>query len=217
MKKYFCCFFLIILFPATFRCSGQNVNDTTKVIKVETIYGKTYTGILVSENQSDLILNTENLGRISIPIEHIKSRKELKASKNFNPNEKYYKGELSERELLNQKLERAKKLQVTGTFLTLGGTAAVVGGYFLLEKGFMVKYPSTPGNLSGDTYTTAGGAIGLLLMMVGIPTICVGVTTLIGGTVKRGVVKKKLEISPVNIKTPMSSRSVNGLSLKVCF
>jgi hypothetical protein len=206
-----------MLLPVTFRCYGQNVNDTTKVIKVETIYGKIYTGILVSENQSDLILITENLGRISIPKEHIKSRKELKTSKNFDPNEKYNKGGLSERELLDQKLERAKKLQVTGTFLTIGSSAAITGGYFLMEKGFMVHSHSTPGNLSGDTYTTTGGAVGLLLIIVGIPTVFVGVTTLIGGTVKRGIVKKKLEISPVNISTPMGINSVHGLSLKLSF
>lgn len=217
MKKQFCCFFLIILLSVTFRCYGQNEKDTTKVIRVETVFGRIYTGILVSENQSDLVLISENIGEISIPKEHIKSRKEIKPSKNFDPREKYRNVAISEKELLCQKLDRAKRLQVTGTFLTIGGSAAITGGYFLMEKGFMVNSHSTPGNLSGDTYTTTGGAVGLLLVMVGIPTVCVGITTLIGGTVKRGIVKKKLEISISNINTPMSSKAVNGLSFKFTF
>jgi hypothetical protein len=217
MKKLYFCFFIVIVLLNSFSCLAQNLPDTNRIFRIETIYGDIFTGILVSETQSDLVLITENIGEISIPIEHIKSRKEIKPSKNFDPREKYRNGAISEKELLYQKLDKAKRLQVTGTFLTIGGSAAITGGYFLMEKGFMVNSRSTPGNLSGDTYTTTGGAIGLLLMIVGIPTVFVGVTTLIGGTVKRGIVKKKLEISFVNIKNPMSSRSINGVSFRLNF
>jgi hypothetical protein len=52
---------------------------------------------------------------------------------------------------------------------------------------------------------------------LGLPVTCVGIPVLLGGTAKKNAAKKKLQISPITLRTPMSSKTINGLSLKVTF
>jgi hypothetical protein len=111
MKKQFFWIFILIFLLNNFCCIGQNLSDTTIILRVETIYGDVFTGILTSENQSELVLITETLGEISIPKEHIKSRKNIKTPKNFNPNKKFKKDGMSEQELLNMDLESGKNFR----------------------------------------------------------------------------------------------------------
>jgi hypothetical protein len=211
MNKQFFWIFIVIVLLNNFYCRSQNVSDTIRIISIETIYGDTFTGLLVSENQADLILRTETLGEISIPKDQIKSRKNLKTPKNFDPNKKYKKEGMSDKELLNLDLEKGKKLQKTGAILTISGITAIVVGLPLMEHGYDEGSPDTNAN---DYWT---GTIGTLLLVAGIPVTCVGIPVLLGGTAKKNEAKKKLQVSLVNIKTPVSSNSVKGLSFKLIF
>ena len=58
----------------------------------------------------------------------------------------------------------------------------MVGGTVLLANGMGRKYPSTPGHITSDTYTSTGGVAGYALMTAGgiligidIPVLIVGV------------------------------------------
>ncbi|MDD4108531.1 MAG: hypothetical protein PHH93_07415 [Prolixibacteraceae bacterium] len=56
---------------------GQESRDTTKIYRIETKDGNTYTGTIIKENANTLIVKTEKLGELSIQQEDIKSRTEI--------------------------------------------------------------------------------------------------------------------------------------------
>jgi uncharacterized protein (UPF0261 family) len=120
-------------------------------------------------------------------------------------------------EKANHALEKAKKVQKTGAILTVTGGVATIVGIVMAENGLFKRYPSTPGHITGDTYSTLGGAIGIGLIIAGVPLICIGVPTFFVGSIQKGRAQRNLQISFVNIKSPMNCSSVNGIGLKVRF
>lgn len=117
----------------------------------------------------------------------------------------------------NHALMKAKKVQTTGAVLTVIGGVATIGGVVMAENGLFKRYPSTPGHITGDTYSTMGGAIGIGLIIAGVPLICIGVPTFIVGSIQKGRAQRNLQISLVNIKSPLNCSSVNGFGLKIRF
>lgn len=56
--------------------NAQSVSDTT-LIQIETTDGNEFIGTIISEDNSKIVLKTENLGEITIQTINIKSRKEI--------------------------------------------------------------------------------------------------------------------------------------------
>ena len=81
MKKQFICIFIIIVLLDNLKCFGQNVPDSTRTVRVETIDGNVFVGFVVTEDSSALVIKTETLGEIKIPQNNIKSKTELKEVK----------------------------------------------------------------------------------------------------------------------------------------
>jgi RNase P/RNase MRP subunit p29 len=81
MKKQFICIFIIIVLLDNLQCFGQNVPDSTRIVRVETIDGNVFVGFVVTEDSSALVIKTETLGEIKIPQNNIKSKTELKEVK----------------------------------------------------------------------------------------------------------------------------------------
>jgi len=81
MKKQFLCIFIFIVLLDNLQCFGQNVLDSTRTVRVETIDGNVFVGFIVTEDSSALVIKTENLGEIRIPQNKIKSKTELKEFK----------------------------------------------------------------------------------------------------------------------------------------
>jgi hypothetical protein len=81
MKARYICFFLFFVLLDNLQCSGQNVRDSTRTVRLETIDGNIFIGYVVSEDSLNLILKTESLGDLKIPLNNIKSRSELKELK----------------------------------------------------------------------------------------------------------------------------------------
>jgi hypothetical protein len=69
--------FIIVAFLDNIQCLGQNVPDSTRTFRVETIDGNIFVGYIVAEDLSVLVIKTENLGEINIPQKNIKSKTEL--------------------------------------------------------------------------------------------------------------------------------------------
>lgn len=78
MKKHFFSIILVIVLLGNLNCPGQNIPDSTKNVRVETMDGNIFVGTVVTEDSAFLIIKTENLGEIKIPQDKIKSRTELK-------------------------------------------------------------------------------------------------------------------------------------------
>lgn len=112
---------------------------------------------------------------------------------------------------LNHKYEVAKKRQKSGAILTFSGLTAIGVGYGLVQYGWYQKTPTS------DTRSLWAGNIGALLFSAGIPVSCVGVIKFLVGSDQKATAKKNLEISLVNIKSPMISKSVNGISFRLNF
>jgi len=70
--------FLIIALFINLNSYGQNVPDTTRVFRIETKDGNIFTGYILAQDSADLILKTEKLGEIKMPLAEIKSKTELK-------------------------------------------------------------------------------------------------------------------------------------------
>ncbi len=70
--------FLIIALFINLNSYGQNVPDTTRVFRIETKDGNIFTGYILAQDSADLILKTEKLGEIKMPMAEIKSKTELK-------------------------------------------------------------------------------------------------------------------------------------------
>jgi hypothetical protein len=81
MKKQSICIILIIVLLHNLPCFGQNLPDSTRTVRVETIDGNVFVGFVVTEDSSALIIKTENLGEIRVPRNNIKSKTELKQVK----------------------------------------------------------------------------------------------------------------------------------------
>ena len=77
MKKQFIWIFIIIVLLGNLKCFGQNLPDSTRTVRVETIDGNEFVGFVVTEDSSALVIKTETLGEINIPKNIIKSRTEL--------------------------------------------------------------------------------------------------------------------------------------------
>lgn len=69
-----------ILFQG-FSCFGQVVTDSTKTMRIETKDGNIYIGNLITEDSLTLVLKTDRLGVINIPLSEIKSRTEMSDAK----------------------------------------------------------------------------------------------------------------------------------------
>ena len=120
-------------------------------------------------------------------------------------------------EQLNLYLVKAKKMKNVGFALTIIGSVTTVGGSVMASNGLFRHYPSTPGHITNDTYSTVGGVIGLGLVIVGVPLLCIGIPTLTIGIIKYHTAQKNLQISLINIKSPSSYTSINGIGLKIRF
>jgi hypothetical protein len=81
MKAKFIYIFFLIVVLNSLHCLGQNVPDSTRTVRVETIDGNVFIGNIVSEDSLNLVIKTETLGNLKIPINNIKSRSELKELK----------------------------------------------------------------------------------------------------------------------------------------
>jgi len=81
MKTRFICIFIIIVFLNNLQCCGQNIPDSTRTVRVETIDGNVFVGFVVSEDSLALVIKTETLGEVRIPRNNIKSKTELKVVK----------------------------------------------------------------------------------------------------------------------------------------
>ena len=81
MKKQSICIFIIIVLLDNLQCFGQNVPDSTRTVRVETIDGNVFIGYVITEDSSTLVIKTENLGELKIPLNNIKSKTELKEVK----------------------------------------------------------------------------------------------------------------------------------------
>jgi hypothetical protein len=56
---------------------GQNVQDTTRIFRIETNDGNIFTGHILNQDSTSLVLMTEKLGEIRIPLSEIRSKTEL--------------------------------------------------------------------------------------------------------------------------------------------
>ncbi len=77
MKKQFIWIFIIIVLLNNLKCFGQNLPDSTRTVRVETIDGNEFVGFVVTEDSSAVVIKTETLGEIRIPKNIIKSKTEL--------------------------------------------------------------------------------------------------------------------------------------------
>lgn len=78
MKKKLFGLLVVFILLNNYQSYAQNVADTSRTLRVETIDGNIFVGTVVSENGDFLLLKTENLGEINIPQKNIKSKTELK-------------------------------------------------------------------------------------------------------------------------------------------
>jgi hypothetical protein len=81
MKVQFAFYIFIIIMLQNITCNGQNLPDSTRTFRIETNDGNIYTGWIVSDNETNLVLKTSNLGEIRIPRTDIKSQILLKGVK----------------------------------------------------------------------------------------------------------------------------------------
>jgi hypothetical protein len=77
MKLSVCIFiFLGLLYTGSSFC--QNVTDSTRILRVETVDGNVFIGNVVSKDSLNLVIKTDIFGEIKIPLNNIKSRTEFK-------------------------------------------------------------------------------------------------------------------------------------------
>jgi hypothetical protein len=81
MNKQIIFIIIIIISISSLKCYGQNLPDSTRNARVETIDGNIFVGTIVTQDSSILIIRTESLGEIRIPKNNIKSLTELKEVK----------------------------------------------------------------------------------------------------------------------------------------
>jgi hypothetical protein len=81
MKKYAYFLFLVVFTIMQMNCYGQDNPDSTKVYRIETNDGNTYTGFIIREDVQVLILKTDRLGEITISQKDIKTKSEIQHAK----------------------------------------------------------------------------------------------------------------------------------------
>ncbi len=81
MKKRIFFVFLIVVIFQNLTCYGQNLPDSTKILRIETTDGNIFIGSVITQDSLTLVLKTESLGEIKIPRMNIKSMNELKEVK----------------------------------------------------------------------------------------------------------------------------------------
>jgi len=80
--KYILCLLSLISFMITQTYTyGQENPDTTKIYRIETKDGNTFTGSIIKEDSDIIILKTEKLGELSIHLTDIKSKTEISGTK----------------------------------------------------------------------------------------------------------------------------------------
>lgn len=77
MKKLIIFGFFLAYLSMNHVSFGQNLPDTTKTLRIETIDGNIFTGYLISEDSLILVISTQTYGKLRIPLNQIKSRHEL--------------------------------------------------------------------------------------------------------------------------------------------
>lgn len=77
MKKLIISGFFLAYLSMNHVSFGQNLPDTTKTLRIETIDGNIFTGYLISEDSLMLVISTQTYGKLRIPLNQIKSRHEL--------------------------------------------------------------------------------------------------------------------------------------------
>ncbi len=77
MKKLIISGFFLAYLSMNHVSFGQNLPDTTKTLRIETIDGNIFTGYLISEDSLILVISTQTYGKLRIPLNQIKSRHEL--------------------------------------------------------------------------------------------------------------------------------------------
>ncbi len=78
MKRNSALLVFILLSIQQLVCYGQNLPDSAKVYRIETVDGNIYSGKIISEDLSVLVLKTTNLGELRIQQSDIRSRTVLK-------------------------------------------------------------------------------------------------------------------------------------------
>ncbi len=86
MEKIFLFCLLSILLLAGLPGFSQETGDTTRIYRIETRDGNTFTGTIVSEDIDYLILKTDKLGELKIAASEIQSRVELRETKKVGNN-----------------------------------------------------------------------------------------------------------------------------------
>jgi hypothetical protein len=81
MNKKSICILIIFVLLNNLQCFSQNIPDSTRTVRVETIDGNVFVGYVITEDSSNLVIKTENLGDLKIPLKNIKSKTELKEVK----------------------------------------------------------------------------------------------------------------------------------------
>jgi hypothetical protein len=78
MKTQAVIVFLFIALFANLGTYGQNVPDSTRIFRIEIKDGNIFTGYILYQDSSALIIRTEKLGDVRIPLVEIKQKTELK-------------------------------------------------------------------------------------------------------------------------------------------
>ncbi len=81
MKSQTLYILIIFVLLNNLKCIGQNLPDSIKTVRVETIDGNIFIGNVVKEDSLNMVLRTENLGLLKIPLNNIRSRTEIKGIK----------------------------------------------------------------------------------------------------------------------------------------
>jgi hypothetical protein len=69
--------FLVVILVNSIEGYSQNLNDSTRIHRIEMKDGNAFTGVIISEDSLILVLKTENLGEIKIHKVDIMSRTEI--------------------------------------------------------------------------------------------------------------------------------------------
>ncbi len=80
MYKIILFFFCLVTFLLPDKVLAQNQQDSTKITSIQTRDGNEYNGIVIKEDEQSLILETKELGEITIVKSNIKKRTDLPLS-----------------------------------------------------------------------------------------------------------------------------------------
>ncbi len=123
----------------------------------------------------------------------------------------------SDRQGLTSKYETARKVRDVGLTMTISGGGAIVVGSILAKTGLDRPYPSRPPFPSSGHYSTIWGAIGLGMVIIGVPVLVIGIPILAAGASSFHSIKKKYQLSMVEINIPGYYHQAYGFGVKVQF